>query len=163
MLARSKRLQKELQQLRNLCEEEKQNIYLGPVDHGTDREMELPISDKWSARIRGPPDSYYDGYYFDLTIDIPSEYPLVPPRVSFSTKIFHPNVLFEVRLSAMTAAYVWRVTDREASFRIFYLVARQSGEICLDILKRDAWSPAWSLHSTCRALIALLADPAADR
>ncbi|RYY84236.1 hypothetical protein EON63_09690 [archaeon] len=34
--------------------------------------------------------------------------------------------------------------------------------MCLDILKKS-WSPAWSLQSACRAIVALLADPAADR
>lgn len=38
----------------------------------------------------------------------------------------------------------------------------QNGEICVDILKKE-WSPAWSLQSACRAIIALLADPASDR
>jgi peroxin-4 len=36
-----------------------------------------------------------------------------------------------------------------------------AGEICLDILK-DAWTPIWTLESTCRAIIFLLANPAAD-
>lgn len=38
----------------------------------------------------------------------------------------------------------------------------QTGEICLDILKEDAWTPAWTLQSVCRAVTALLSSPEAD-
>lgn len=85
----------------------------------------------WRALIRAPSDSVYSGFMFDVSIDVGSDYPLTPPKMKFQTKIFHPNVLFE------------------------------TGEICLDILKKE-WSPAWSLQSACRAIMSLLSDPAPD-
>ncbi|GFR51604.1 hypothetical protein Agub_g14028 [Astrephomene gubernaculifera] len=46
--------------------------------------------------------------------------------------------------------------------RIFHPnVHFKTGEICLDILK-SAWSPAWTLHSVCQAVLALMSDPAPD-
>jgi peroxin-4 len=80
------------------------------------------------ATISGPPGSPFEGGRFEMTLDVPDNYPLVPPKATFVTKVFHPNVHFK------------------------------TGEICLDILK-TAWTPAWTLQSVCRAIIALLEDP----
>ena len=102
-----------------------------------DPEIDLQLVDEsditmWKAYLQGPSGTPYAGGTFELQLRCPTNYPLVPPKVTFSTNIFHPNVLYE------------------------------SGEICLDILKPDAWTPAWTLMSVCRAVIALLSHPEAD-
>ncbi|CCW71440.1 unnamed protein product [Phytomonas sp. Hart1] len=42
--------------------------------------------------IRGPPQSCYEGGTFHLELFLPEDYPMVPPKVRFLTKIYHPNV-----------------------------------------------------------------------
>ncbi|KAL5542617.1 hypothetical protein UlMin_010327 [Ulmus minor] len=47
---------------------------------------------KWRGVIIGPPGSPYEDGVFDLSIDLPPDYPSNPPTFKFLTKIFHPNI-----------------------------------------------------------------------
>lgn len=129
-----------------------------------DPEISLTLSDEtdifqWTAHLKGPQGTPYEGGTFELSLHCPSSYPLAPPKVSFVTPVFHPCALCDhsdcCRLCARRSQTL-RVGSRGSN------VLFKTGEICLDILKPDAWTPAWTLQSVCRAVTALLSHPEAD-
>jgi len=44
------------------------------------------------VKIAGPSETPYEGGIFDCELFLPDEYPMVPPKVLFRTKIYHPNI-----------------------------------------------------------------------
>lgn len=108
-LGAAKRLRKELQNLERTKKEtgqhENDEIFLCPTNPS---QSVL----NWTALLRGPRDTPYENGVFHINIQCSSDYPLTPPKLTFMTKIFHPNIHFT------------------------------TGEVCLDILKKEwspAW------------------------
>ncbi|KAJ4795888.1 ubiquitin-conjugating enzyme E2 [Rhynchospora pubera] len=47
---------------------------------------------EWQVTIIGPPDTLYDGGYFNAIMTFPANYPNSPPTVRFTSEMWHPNV-----------------------------------------------------------------------
>lgn len=55
----------------------------------------MPTKDNpryFKVMIHGPPQSCFEGGFFHLELFLPEDYPMVPPKVRFITRIYHPNV-----------------------------------------------------------------------
>mmetsp|Transcript_54083 Transcript_54083/g.139693 ORF Transcript_54083/g.139693 Transcript_54083/m.139693 type:complete len:199 (-) Transcript_54083:521-1117(-) len=61
----------------------------------------------WKGTLKGPIDTPYMNGVFEVDIHLPNDYPFVPPKMKFITKIWHPNI------------------------------SSDNGAICLDILKNE--------------------------
>ncbi len=48
--------------------------------------------------LQGPKDTPFEGGVFEVTLQVPEQYPLIAPNVRFKTKTFHPNVHFKVQV-----------------------------------------------------------------
>lgn len=55
-----------------------------------------PLTDEnlhvWGGTIFGPDDTPWEGGIFSMRLTFPEQYPDKPPRVRFTSEMFHPNI-----------------------------------------------------------------------
>nr|XP_028956906.1 ubiquitin-conjugating enzyme E2 7-like isoform X3 [Malus domestica]XP_028956911.1 ubiquitin-conjugating enzyme E2 7-like isoform X3 [Malus domestica] len=71
-------------QLKDLCKNPVDGFSAGLVNEANIFE--------WSVTIIGPPDTFYEGGFFNAIMSFPEDYPCNPPVVRFTSEMWHPNV-----------------------------------------------------------------------
>lgn len=74
-------------ELENINQSHSNNYVAGPIS--------VDSLFKWKATVKGPINSVYSNGLFNIIIEFPEEYPFIPPKLNFSTKIYHPNIGIE--------------------------------------------------------------------
>ncbi|KAK2761202.1 hypothetical protein FQN54_001723 [Arachnomyces sp. PD_36] len=87
----------------------------------------------WKVHMQGPENSPYAGGTFIINLTLPTAYPFKPPLLSFSTKIYHPNVTND-----------------------------DKGSMCLGMIKSDEWKPSSKISAVLEFARQLLAEPMPD-
>lgn len=105
-------------------------------------------------KIAGPGQTPYEGGLFNAELFLPDEYPMVPPKVLFRTKIYHPNI------DKLGKNKSLKIKTKFCEIMISNIL-EFVGRICLDILK-DKWSPALQIRSVLLSIQALLSAPNLD-
>ncbi|ORY56624.1 ubiquitin-conjugating enzyme/RWD-like protein [Pseudomassariella vexata] len=96
---------------------------------------------RWDIWIEGPANTVYEGGIFKLKMELPEGsapsgtggYPFKPPKINFTTRIYHPNVTND-----------------------------NTGDICLSLIKTDVWKPASKIKGVLEAVRQLLIEPNPD-
>lgn len=125
----SKKLIKELEEINNEYNKNK-NIFAEPIVESSIDDMGNLIYIKnmniWKGFIIGTKGTPYEGGKFNISIKLNDDYPFSPPIIKFLTKIYHPNI------------------------------NHITGNICLNILHFNSWSPAMSLYKVLLSVLSIL-------
>lgn len=88
-------------------------------------------SGTWIVYMQGPVNTIWETGVFRLDMSFPDGYPFDPIKIAFNKPIFHPNVGAN----------------------------NSKGAICLDIIRKEKWSPSYATAAVLTSIRSLLSDP----
>ncbi|KAL5697789.1 E2 ubiquitin-conjugating enzyme [Ranunculus cassubicifolius] len=94
---------------------------------------------KWGVTIIGPPDTLYDGGFFNAVMEFPKNYPNSPPSVRFTSDMWHPNVY----------------SDGKVCISILHEGVDPHGYE----LASERWTPVHTVESIVISIISMLSSP----
>jgi ubiquitin-protein ligase len=94
---------------------------------------------EWKFVLSNPHSTYYKGGKYEGIVTFPKDYPLKPPIVKFTSKLFHPNVYHDGKLCI---SILHEGTD-ETGYE----------HDC------ERWSPILNVQTIFMSIISLLDDP----
>eukprot|EP01135_Chromosphaera_perkinsii_P005429 Nk52_evm4s349 gene=Nk52_evmTU4s349 len=103
-----------------------------------------PISEdnffEWEALISGPGGSPYEGGLFSAILKFPHDYPLSPPTMKFTCKMYHPNIYADGRVCI---SILHPPGDDPHGYE----------------LSSERWSPVQSVEKILLSVVSMLAEP----
>uniref|UniRef100_A0A803LCL1 E2 ubiquitin-conjugating enzyme n=1 Tax=Chenopodium quinoa TaxID=63459 RepID=A0A803LCL1_CHEQI len=119
-------------QLKDLCKH--------PVDGFSAGLSEENNLFEWSVTIIGPPDTMYEGGFFNAIMKFPKNYPNSPPSVTFTSEMWHPNVY----------------SDGKVCISILHPPGDDPNGY---ELSSERWTPVHTVESILLSIISMLASP----
>ncbi|VDH90903.1 Hypothetical predicted protein [Mytilus galloprovincialis] len=96
------------------------------INTNGDRDKAIEQVFNWEGSIQGPDGTPYAGGLFFLRLTIPSDYPFFPPKVKFTTKIYHPNIngsSGEISLGVLKSKWAPSLDIRKVLLNIILLLS----------------------------------------
>ncbi|KAL7147979.1 hypothetical protein ABFS83_06G147700 [Erythranthe nasuta] len=119
-------------QLKDLCK--------NPVDGFSAGLLDETNLFEWSVTIIGPPDTLYEGGFFNAIMSFPPNYPNSPPTVRFTSDVWHPNVY----------------SDGKVCISILHPPGDDPNGY---ELASERWSPVHTVESIVLSIISMLSSP----
>uniref|UniRef100_J3L5P3 E2 ubiquitin-conjugating enzyme n=1 Tax=Oryza brachyantha TaxID=4533 RepID=J3L5P3_ORYBR len=95
---------------------------------------------EWQVTIIGPPDTLYEGGYFNAIMSFPQNYPNSPPTVRFTSEMWHPNVYSDGRVCI---SILHPPGDDPTGYE----------------LASERWTPVHTVESIVLSIISMLSSP----